>query len=173
MLRCVIPLSLSCAACGVAPQPESDRAVAAFEVPLPSAIDRANFIATLQNSSRAYGYHVDAATPEELRTLSKVSPISLNATVWRGNDEEVVASAMDMSDHLGRVWISFFKGQDFRRFAAFRQTLMAEITKRWPRTASLPIMPSGAIPLSRDLVLTPAGYQVKPSAVPTYQVQPR
>ena len=47
---------------------------------------------------------------------------------------------------------------------------MDEIMVHWPGTLALPIMPTGAIPLHQDLVLTPAGYIVKPSEAHKYQL---
>jgi hypothetical protein len=167
----VICLALFCAACGVARQPDSIRTVAAFEVPLPAATDKAEFVRLLRSVAQAHGYHVDAASPTALRQMSDVSPITLNAAVWRGNDEEVVASAMDFQDHIGRVWLTFDRGQDPQSFSQFRSDLMPQVQKRWPNTASLPIMPTGAIPLADDLVRTPSGYAVRPSGRLKYQVQ--
>jgi len=122
--------------------------------------------------AQAHGYHVDAASTDELKQLSTVSPISLNASVWRGNDEEIMASAMDFKDHLGRVWISFPVGEDQQRSAQFRADLVQKIREDWPDTASLPIMPSGAIPLTDDLIRTPTGYVVKSSEAGKYTAQP-
>lgn len=169
MLRSVISLSLLCVACGVPPQPKSNRTIAAFEVPLHTATDKAAFIDLLSREAKAYGFHVDAASRSELRQLSDVSPITMNATVWRGNDDEVVATAMDFQGRIGRVWISFAEGKDRQQFEAFRNSLMPQIVSQWPGTASLPIMPSGAIPLTEDLVRTSSGYEVRPSAASKYQ----
>jgi hypothetical protein len=166
----IVCLALLFTSCAAFAQEESTRAAAAFEVPLPTEDDKAEFIALLQKASEASGYHVDAASPYELRQMSEVSPITLNATVWRGNDEEVVASAMDLYDHIGRVWLSFFKGKDADRLAMFRAALISQIERRWPGTASLPIMPTGTIPLPSDLIRTPSGYEVKPSARQKYQL---
>ena len=85
-----------------------------------------------------------------------------------GDDEESMASAMDFEDRIGRVWISFPLGQDPNHSSRFREALVAKIKKEWPDTASLPIMPSGAIPLTRDLVRTSSGYIVNPSAAAKY-----
>ncbi len=54
--------------------------------------------------------------------------------------------------------------------ARFRERAMDEIMVHWPGTLALPIMPTGAIPLHQDLVLTPAGYIVKPSEAHKYQL---
>lgn len=169
MLRNTIWIFLLCAAGGPAPQPESLKTVAAYEVPLPSAADKTRFVSLLQKVAQANGYHVDAASPSELEVLSKVSPITFNASVWRGDDDESMASAMDYPDSIGRVWISFPRGEDPSRSTRFRETLIPEIKRVFPGTSPLPIMPNGAIPLPRDLVRTPMGYEVKPSAASIYQ----
>lgn len=165
MFRIVLGISLLCAACGVAEEPKSAKTVAAYEVPLPTAFDKRRFLMLLSAKAEAAGFHVDAATDEELKITSKVSPQTFNATVWRGqDDEEPIASAMDFHDHLGRVWISFLRGEDPARSRQFRETLVPAIKEGWPETAPLPIMPNGAIPLTRDLVRTPQGYIVNPAA---------
>lgn len=168
MLRRTIWMFLLCAACGAVPQPESLETVAAYEVPLPTTSDKERFLDLLREVAEIEGYHVDAASPSELEVISKVTPITFNASVWRGDDEESMASAMDFSDRIGRVWISFPKGEDPSRSTRFRERLVPQIKKAWPGTASLPIMPNGALPLTDDLVRTPEGYGVKPSAASKY-----
>src|SRR5271165_6220175 len=163
------------AGCGVAaPQPESAKTVAAFEVALPSESDRDQFLSVLRAAAEAEGMHVDAATRQQLEENAKVGPnfeLTMNATVWRGsNDDEAVASAMDQHDHLGQVWIAFFKGKDQTLTSRFRESAMREIMVRWPGTLSLPIMPTGAIPLPGDLIRTPNGYIVNPSEAHKYHL---
>ena len=161
---------LTCAACSPVEQPKSAQTIAAYEVPLPTASDRERFITLLSQKAAAAGFHVDVATEEELKATSSVSPQTLNATVWRGeDDEESIASAMDFRDRLGRVWLSFSLGEDPARTQRFREALLPAIRESWPSIASLPIMPSGAIPLTEDLVRTPQGYILKPSAAAKYQ----
>ena len=80
-----------------------------------------------------------------------------------------MASAMDFQDRIGRVWIAFSRGQDSRRSAQFRDSLVHKIKSVWPDTASLPIMPNGAIPLTEDLIRTPSGYVVNPAAAAKYK----
>lgn len=160
-------LSISC----VADQPESLKTVAAFEVPLPTATDKSDFLALMREEAEARGYHLDASSDDQLRTLSRASPLTLNASIWRGNDEENMVSAMDGADHIGRVWITFSKGESHQRSAELRTSLIPKIRQRWPDTAALPIMPSGAIPLASDLVRTPLGYEVKASEASKYQAK--
>ncbi len=79
--------------------------------------------------------------------------------------------AMDAHDHLGQVWIMFSKGEDQALSSRFREDALREIKLRWPDTLSLPIMPTGAIPLARDLVRTPNGYIVNPTEAYRYQLR--
>lgn len=169
MRKLVVALSLICGACGSTEQPKWAQTVAAYEIPLASKADKARFLAILRDQASADGFHLDASTDEELRILSDVSPMTMNATVWRGkNDEEPVASAMDFEDRIGRVWLTFSLGQDPAKASRFRERLMPLIKKSWPDTISLPITPNGGIPLAEDVVRTPSGYIVKPSAAAKY-----
>ncbi len=169
MFRSIIGLSFLCAACGAAEQPEWAETVVAYEVPLPTDADKGRFLDLLRKEAEAHGYHVDASTPQELEVRSEISPMTFSAAVWRGkDDEESMASAMDFQDRIGRVWIAFPRGQDSRRSTRFRQSLVPKIKSVWPDTASLPIMPSGAIPLTADLIRTPSGYVVNPAAAAKY-----
>lgn len=169
MFRFAILLSVTAVACGPVEQPESNWTVAAYEVPLPTAEDKVQFLALLSEVGEAEGYHVDFATLSELEAMSEVSPIGFNASVWRGDDEESMASAMDFQDRIGRIWISFPRGEDPIRAEKFRNLLVPRIKAEWPAMASLPIMPSGAIPLTDDLVRTPSGYEVNPNAASKYE----
>lgn len=174
MLRFALILVLGCAACDAVEQPKSAKTVAAYEVLLPTPSDRRRFVALLTRQAVAFGYHVDAATEEELKLTSDVFPQTFNASVWRGkDDEESMASAMDFEGALGRVWIAFPSGRDPLRSRQFRETLVPAVKRHWPDTASLPIMATGAIPLPKDLVRTPQGYIVRPSAAAKYQDKSR
>lgn len=155
--------------CGGAPQPESATTTAAFEVPLPTQEDRETFLSVLSDVAKTEGLHVDSASKEDLERRAGVVRRTLSAAVWRGeNDDEAIASAMDGPDHLGQVWLTFSKGEDPARTERFRDAAMREIMRRWPETMSLPIMPTGAIPLAHDLVRTPQGYIVNPSEAAKY-----
>jgi hypothetical protein len=85
------------AGCGIASQPESIKTVAAFEVPLPSEADRAEFVSILKAAAVAEGLHVDTARSQDLQAEAKVIPraeSTLRAGVWRGKDDnESIASA--------------------------------------------------------------------------------
>jgi hypothetical protein len=163
------------AGCGIASQPESIKTVAAFEVPLPSEADRAEFVSILKAAAVAEGLHVDTARSQDLQAEAKVIPraeSTLRAGVWRGKDDnESIASAMDGADHLGQVWIMFSKGTDPALNIRFQQRAMNEINRRWPGTLSLPIMPTGAIPLPQDLIRTSTGYIVDPKQASRYELK--
>jgi hypothetical protein len=168
----LIGLSIACSSCGGVPdQPRWLEAVAAYEVPLPDAADKARFLALLEDEAEAGGFHVDAATPEELRFRSSAT---FSASVWRGaNDEESMLSAMDHEGNIGSIWIIFPRGQNAERSAQFRQNLVPKIVFLWPETRALPIMPTGAIPNPSDLIRTPTGYIVNPSVADKYGVDVR
>lgn len=168
-------LCIGVPACYVTSQPESIKTVAAFEVPLASQADRNEFLSILRNVAGDEGMHVDSASNEELDRQAGVHPdfkMTLSAGVWKGvKDDESIASAMDHSDHLGKVWILFARGEDTALNNRFRERAMREIRRKWPGTLSLPIMPTGAIPLHADLVQTPEGYVVNPNEAHKYELQ--
>lgn len=170
-MRKAILILLLATGCGVTPQPESSRTVAAYEVPLPTASERGEFLSLLRQEAEAEGFHVDASDTDELRQLSEVSPMTIHAAVWRGkDDDEAVASIMDQHDHLGEAWIMFSKGEQPERVARFRDRVMRKVIQRWPETASLPIMPTGAIPNRYQMERTDDGYKLNPDAASNYQV---
>lgn len=81
--------------------------MAAFAVPLRSEADRNQFLSILRAAAEPEGMHVDAESARDLAQEAKVGPLfanTMNAAVWRGaNDDEVVASALDLPDKLGQV----------------------------------------------------------------------
>ena len=87
------------------------------------------------------------------------------------NDDEEEADVSDMG-HEGRVWLTFPKGQVPERSTKFRMQLIGAIRHRWPNSRSIPILPSGALPLAVDLRETPFGYKGSKSAAPRYGLSP-
>ena len=168
----VLVAAVMCAGCGVARQPDSARTVAAFEVPLPTERELDEFLALLRQVAQGEGVHVDAADTQELVQTGKDMPaakMTLHAAVWRGSDDDrAEAVIMDQADPLGQVWIMFSKGENPKLATAYRNKAVKAIFRRWPETLSLPIMPTGAIPLHQDLVRTANGYKVDPSAAGKY-----
>jgi hypothetical protein len=148
--------------------------VAAFEVPLQSEADRREFLSVLRAAAELEEMHVDTVDGQTLEREAKVNKAftkTMNAIVWRGsNDEEPIASATDQFDHLGRVWLTFSRGKDPTTAARFRERVIRDIMLHWPDTLTLPIMPTGAIPLSSDLLRMPTGYVVKPSEAHKYEM---
>ena len=162
MMRLAALLTLLLVACGPVDQPASNRTVGAYEVTLHSQDEYAEFLTVLDEAAQRESYHLDH------RDGGGVEPFTINASIWRGNDEESMAHAMDFEDRIGRVWLTFPLGVDKVESENFRDALMVEIKDRWPATTSLPIMPNGAIPLTRDLVRTPNGYVVREGAAAKY-----
>lgn len=169
-----VTVMLTFSGCGIAPQPESARTVAAYEVSLPTENQRNEFLSLMSRIAQSEGLHLDAASHEELIQTAKAVPLAkmtVRAAVWRGSsDDDAEAVIMDQADHLGEVWIMFSKGEDAQLATKFRDKAVEAIFDRWPGTLSLPIMPTGAIPLHRDLVRTANGYQVAPSAAANYDM---
>ena len=163
-MRYFIALSLLVAgACGPVTQPQSNKTVAAYEVTLRTQDDYRQFLSILDATANREGYHLDH------RDGGGVEPFTINASIWRGDDEESMAHAMDFEDRIGRVWITFPLGENPTHSENFRRLLMAQIMDVWPSTATLPIMPNGAIPLTHDLVRTDEGYAVRESAASKYE----
>jgi hypothetical protein len=159
-----------------AAQPESNRTVAAFEVPLHTPSDRTEFLSLIRQEAEAEGLHVDAASDDSLRQMAEASPaarMTIHAAVWRGTeDAHSEATIMDGHDHLGLVWIMFAQGEDIELATRFRERVMSRIVLRWPETTSLPVMPTGSIPNPYQLVKTPSGYKLDPAYVSGYDVEP-
>ncbi|KQS03330.1 hypothetical protein ASG11_02865 [Sphingomonas sp. Leaf357] len=161
------------AGCSVREQPTSNETVAAFEVALPTAKDRAALLTILRTTATAAGGHLDAASDKELRSTAEASPLakmSVHAAVWEGaKDEENWATIMDQSDHIGQVWIMFARGRNEAQARSFRQQGMRDIAARWPDVLSLPILDRRTIPLRRDLIRTAKGYRLNPTATARYK----
>jgi len=95
--------------------------------------------------------------------------MTIKAAVWQGaDDKENWATIMDL-DHVGQVWITFAKGRDEGMARRFRERTMRDIVHRWPNALSLPIIKRRTIPLRRDLIKTPNGYTLNPSAAAKYK----
>jgi hypothetical protein len=160
----------------VAPQPASNRTVAAYEVPLHTASDRSEFLALVRQEASAEGLHLDASTDSQLRDRANAIPqarMTVHAAVWRGvEDDHSEVTIMDGHDHLGLVWIAFGQGEDIEAATRFRNRLMVRVVDRWPETLALPVMPTGAIPLHGQLIKTPSGYKLDPAYVSGYEVDP-
>ena len=174
LLAPVLAVCCLIAACS-ARQPDSWRTVAAFEIPLSSEADREEFLLVLKGAAEAEGMHVDLTSSQDLRAMAQAIPQSestVRAAVWRGSkDDEPVATAMDLAGHLGRIWLTFAKGEDPSLNNRFQQRAMSEIIRHWPSTLSLPVMPTGATPLPQDLIKTKDGYIVNPSEAHKYQLK--
>lgn len=158
-------------ACQPVPQPESLRTVAAFEVPLTSAVDQADFLTILTAVTKAEGLDVNVETAEEMDRWAQMSPKlrrSIYAMAYRGGDlRKTEADVSDMS-HLGHVWISFAQGEDRALARRFRERLMSQTLKRWPETMNVPVAQTGSLPNKQDLVRGDHGYEIDPTKMAGY-----
>ena len=158
-------------ACQPVPQPESLRIVAAFEVPLTSAVDRADFLTILTDEAAAEGLDVNVETAEEMERGAEMSPelrSSIHATVYRGGDLRQTEARVSDQFHFGHVWISFTRGEDPVSARRFRERLMSRTVERWPETLSVPVAQTGALPHKKDLVRGDHGYEIAPAKMAGY-----
>ena len=135
------------------PQPESLRTVGAFEVPLTSAVDRADFLTILTTEAAAEGLDVEVEAAEEMERWAEMSPElrrSIDATVYRGGDLRRTEANVSDRSHVGHAWISFTQGEDPALARRFRDRLMSRTIERWPETLSVPISQTGSLPNKED-----------------------
>lgn len=160
----VISLPVGCMrACKPVPQPESSRLVAAFEVPLTTTTDRADFLALLSATAAAEGLDVNVETAEEMERWAQISPESrrsIEASVYRGGDIGQTEARVSDQLHIGHAWISFNHGRDPTLAQRFRDRLMPRIVDRWPETLSVPVTQTGGLPHKTDLVRGDNGYEI-------------
>ncbi|MDD3447207.1 MAG: hypothetical protein PHS60_17535 [Zavarzinia sp.] len=168
MIGLIACLALVCTG-GCTEQPDSAKTVAAYEIPLPTGADKTHFLEILTRAAEAYGLHVEGVTATGLDRMSRVSPVTFHATILRAEDDgEPIALAMDFRGHIGRVWLCFFRGEDPELGLRFRNALVPMIESAFPATLPLPVMSGGTIPSATDLVRTPSGYELDPSAAARY-----
>lgn len=148
------------------PQPESLRLVAAFEVPLTSAVDRADFLTILTAEAEAEGLDLNVETAEEMEVWAEMSPElrrSIYATVYRGGDLSQSEAYVSDRSHVGYAWIAFTQGEDPALARRFRERLMPRVLERWPETLSVPVAQTGSLPHKEDLVRGVHGYEIDPA----------
>lgn len=173
MWRIAVPAVLACCSCAPRQQPST---IAAIEIPIPTPRDRADLVAALEDFSAAEGLHVDIATQHELELVRAKLPENAHATlrmgVWRGeNDRDLEMSITDMG-HQGRAWVSIIRYGERDVPPDARERLLGVVRNRWPQAQMLPVLPTGGLPLPRDLVSTASGYKVVSSAAARYKIPP-
>lgn len=153
------------------PQPESARTVAAFEVPLTTSVDWADFLTILSAEAAAEGLDVKVETAQEMERWAEMSPEfrkSIHAIVYRGGDFGQTEARVSDQFHFGHVWISFSQGGDPALARRFRERLMSRTIERWPETLSVPVAQTGSLPHKADLVRGNHGYEIAPAKMAQY-----
>lgn len=153
------------------PQPESARIVAAFEVPLTTSVDRADFLTILAAEAAAEGLDVKVETAQEMERWAKMSPKlrkSIDVIVYRGDDLRQTEARVSDQFHFDDVWISFTRGEDPALARRFRDQLMSRTIERWPETLIVPVAQTGSLPHKKDLVRTDVGYEINPARLAGY-----
>ena len=171
-------MALFCGGCAE-PDQESVRTVAAIEIPLDTAVGRNSLVSILRRHvTPKSGLHVDDVTQRwrefeaGSNTVVPAERGTIFVGVWRGrNDNELIADVGD-TGHPGRVWLTFVRGQHTAVATAFRNAVIAEIKAKWPEAKTLPVLPSGGLPLLRDLQLTSTGYRIRRAAAAVYELTP-
>ena len=172
----LVAICALCASCS-APDQESVRHVAAVEVRLATSADHKDLIAILRRHAAVDGsVHVDDVTERWKDFESQSGPVlpggkgTIYVGVWRGwKDNELIADVNDMG-HPGRAWVTFVRGKDIPRATRFRTAALKDIRRRWPNAMTLPVLPSGGLPLPEHLRPTPNGYKVDPAAAANYDL---
>lgn len=147
------------------------RAVAAFEVPLTTAVERADFLTLLTAAAEAEGLDLSVETADEMERWPEMSPElrrSIDATVYRGGDIRQVEARVSDQFHFGHVWISFTQGRDPTLTRRFRDRLMSRTIERWPETLSVPVTQTGGLPHREDLVRGDHGYEINSARMAGY-----
>lgn len=161
------------AACSPVDQRDS-RTVAAIEVPLDGEDDREALVTMLRRHAHAAGFHVDDGSDRWRRfeaEANQIAPddrLTVNVGVWSNSDDAEAEALADDRFHPGRAWVTFPRGSQPDRSRRFREPLLAEIGRRWPRARSIPILPGGTLPLADDMVMTRDGYRIAPAAAARY-----
>lgn len=171
-------LLLALSACSAHAVSDDQPPIAAIEVLTPASDDRADLIALLRQAAPKQGFHVDDGS-EQWRDFAKVAkdlPLparkKLYAGIWSGKDDDDFIAMADDGGHNGRSWITVYSGKHGAAAKRFWVDLKAQLIRRWPAARTVPILPSGALPLSDDLQLTPRGYRIKRSAAAKYGLAP-
>jgi hypothetical protein len=161
------------ACCGCAPR-EQPSTIAAIEIPVQTYRDRADLVAALNGFSAAERLHVDAATEHELENVRDKLPVDAHATlrmgVWRGQDDKDLEMSVTDMGHQGRAWISIIRYGDLDLPPDARERLFGVLRNRWPQARMLPVLPTGGLPLARDLIATADGYKISASAAGRYKI---
>jgi hypothetical protein len=169
----IVPL-LALSACSARAASVDQSPIAAIEVPTPTRADQSELIALLRQAAPKQGFHVDDGSAQwrefarQAKNLPPPAHKTLYAGVWSGKDDNDFIAMADDGGHNGRTWITCYSGNHPAAAKRFWLDLNAAIHRRWPTTKPIPILPSGALPLSDDLQITPKGYQIVRSAAAKY-----
>ncbi|WBO22071.1 hypothetical protein [Sphingomonas abietis] len=169
----IFPL-LALSACSTSAASNDQSPIAAIEVPTPSRDDQSDLIEILKRVAPKQGFHVDDVSQQwrEFARQAEDHPSparkTLYAGVWSGKNDDDFIAAADDGGHKGRSWIICYSGHHPAAAKRFWLELKAAVYHRWPTAQPIPILPSGAVPLSTDLQLTSSGYQIIRTAAARY-----
>lgn len=182
-MRIIVALLLACLGLSSCiPTPADQEAlqyVAAVEIPVGDSEDKtalAKLLSSLASSHQ--GLHVDDHSGRTVEHPGDTGALGLDQrlipiiTIWRGDDDDQLVGSVSDLTNRGRVWVTFIKGPKPEMEAPFRAAALELIMKRWPDASALPVLPSGGLPLPRDLVMTGKGYRIDRSRAQAYSLSP-
>lgn len=169
-------MALTLIAC--TPNQEPMRYVEAIEIPMDVQTERHELATILAAAAKEDGgLHVDDTTVRTVRFHADSKALepnfrpTISMAVWRGDDDNQLVASVTDTMHRGRVWATFNRGEDPDQESHFRRSAVLAVKARWPRTKTLPILPSGGLPHARDIISTPDGYRIKFSEAGSYELE--
>lgn len=174
MCRSFFFVLLALSSCSARAASSDQQPIAAIEVPTPNTVDKSDLIALLQQTGAKQGFHVDDGSAQwrefakRAKDLPSPARKTLYAGVWDGKDDDDFIAMADDGGHNGRSWVICYSGKRPEAAKRFWLDLSAALRRRWPTTKPIPILPSGALPLSDDLQMTSKGYRIVRSAAAKY-----
>jgi hypothetical protein len=152
--------------------------IAAIEVATPTRNEQSDLIALLRQLAPKEGLHVDDGSAQwrefakQAKDLPPPDQKTLYVGVWSGKDDDDLIAVADDGGHNGRTWVICYSGKHPAAAKRFWRNLSAAIHRHWPTVKPIPILPSGALPLSDDLLLTSHGYRIARQAAARYGLPP-
>ncbi|MEH3123828.1 MAG: hypothetical protein PGN16_17990 [Sphingomonas phyllosphaerae] len=163
-------------ACSATASSDNEPPIAAVEIPVPAESDKSALIALLRQAASRQGFHVDDGSMQwrdfarQAKDLPPEARKTIYAGVWNGENDDDLIAVVDDGEHNGRAWVIVYPGKRPTAAKRFWRDVYVSVSRRWPSTKAIPILPSGALPLFHDLTMTLTGYRVARSAAKEYEL---
>lgn len=163
-------------ACSATASSENKGPIAAVEISVSDEDDKSALIALLRQAASRQGFHVDDGSMQwrdfarQAKDLPPEARKTIYAGVWDGENDDDLIAVVDDGGHHGRAWIVVYPGKRPTSAKRFWRDVNVSVGRRWQPMTSIPILPSGALPLFHDLRMTPEGYRIARSAAKGYEL---